>query len=65
MPNKFNDIVDWAAVFGDNKVKKVDWVALSKLYEDYMEEISDHFYKLLQVQLKKKDYGRENMGDLQ
>lgn len=45
--------------------KKVDWVALCEMYREYMEEISDHFYKLLQVQLKKKDYGRENMGDLQ
>ena len=33
--------------------KKVDWVALCEMYKEYMEEISDHFYKLLQVQLKK------------
>ena len=52
MPNKFNDIVDWAAVFGDNKVKKVDWVVLSKLYEDYMEDITDKFYKLTDNILK-------------
>ena len=46
MPRGFNDIVDWAAVFKDKKVKKVDWVALSKLYDEYMDDITDKFYKL-------------------
>lgn len=44
--------MDWAAVFKDKKAKKVDWEALSKLYEDYMEDITDKFYKLTDNILK-------------
>ena len=52
MPRGFNDIVDWAAVFKDKKVKKVDWLALSKLYDEYMDDITDKFYKLTDAVLK-------------